>query len=150
MKVAIVGSRNYPRLTAVTNYVRSLPRDAKVISGCAAGVDQQAARAARAFGYNVLEVPVRTDGLPEDDQERRIAYAKRAYERNTWMVTYADEVVAFHADCDRPNCRRGPQRHMTHGTAHAISEARRLGKRLLLFGPSGSLSGPVEEVRDPR
>ena len=137
MKVAIVGSREYPRLQAVTTYVRSLPADTQIISGGARGVDEQAARAARAFGYRVLEVPVDPAGLPEDETERRVEYGKRAYARNTWMVQYADQVVAFVTACAAPNCRRGPQKHMSHGTAHAISEARRLGKPVMVFGPNG-------------
>jgi hypothetical protein len=141
VKVAIIGSRDYPRLPAVTAYVRSLPPDTLIVSGGAPGVDVHAARAARAFGYKLVEAPVDTAGLPDDPDERRIEYAKRAYARNAWIVAYADEVVAFWTNCTRPNCRR-PQPHKTHGTAHALSEAARLGKPVNLFGPSGRLSEP--------
>lgn len=141
MKIAIVGSRDYPRLVAVSGFVASLPADAVVVSGGAEGVDSQAVRMAIARGLKHHEFKVDTAGLPEDEQERRIEYAKRAYARNTKIVEWADEVVAFWTRCQRPYCRR-PQPHKTHGTAHAISEARRLNKPLRLFGPSGQQTVP--------
>ena len=141
MRVAIVGSRDYPRLRVVSGYVQTLPPDSVVVSGGAAGVDEQAVRAAIARGLKHHEVKVDTAGLPEDEEERRREFGRRAYARNTKIVEWVDAVVAFWTTCKRPNCPR-PQPHMTHGTAHAISEARRLKKPLRQIGPDGNL---VEE-----
>jgi hypothetical protein len=44
--VAIVGSREHPDLDVVRNYVRSLPKNALVISGGARGVDSAAVQVA--------------------------------------------------------------------------------------------------------
>ncbi len=138
MRIAIIGSRDYPRLPAVSGFVQSLPKDATVVTGGARGVDEQAERAARAFGLKVSVLPVDPAGLPEDEKERRIAYAKRAYARNAVIVASADRVVAFWAHCRLPGCQR-PRPHRTHGTEHALSEARRLRKPVMLFGPTGSM-----------
>ena len=49
-KVAIVGSRDFPDMVAVTDYVNELPQDTRVISGGARGVDTVAEKAARDRG----------------------------------------------------------------------------------------------------
>ena len=60
MRVAIIGSRNYPDLLEVCRYVRLLPAGTVVVSGGAIGVDQAAANAARGFGLEVglTEIPI--------------------------------------------------------------------------------------------
>lgn len=55
MKVAIVGSRDFPRLYRVREYVEALPEDTLVISGGARGVDREAVRAAKARGLATME-----------------------------------------------------------------------------------------------
>lgn len=137
-RLAIIGSRDYPTrlLPRVTDLVKQQPPGTVIVTGGAAGVDEQAERAARAFGYKVLVIPVDTAGLPEDSEERRIEFGKRAYARNTRIIETSDRVAAFWTYCLRPNCKRGPAKHRTHGTAHAISEAERLNKPLALAGPA--------------
>ena len=49
-KVAIVGTRDYPRLDLVVDYVYSLPMDTVVVSGGGGNVDLTAERAARERG----------------------------------------------------------------------------------------------------
>ena len=47
MNVAIVGSRSYPRLDLVHDYVWQLPQDTCIVSGGALGVDQTAEHTAQ-------------------------------------------------------------------------------------------------------
>ena len=85
MKVAIVGSRNYFRLQDVDEYVATLPAGTIVISGAARGVDQRAAKAARARGLEVHEYPADWD-----------THGKAAgFIRNRVMDEQADEVAVF-------------------------------------------------------
>lgn len=141
MKYAILGSRDYPKLARVSELVRSLPSDSIIVTGGAHGVDEAAERAARAFGFRLIVAPVVTAGLDSfhDDHQRRVEFGKRAYARTTWIVENSDEVVEFVAYCGRPNCTRPAARHWTHGAAHGIAEALRLGKPLTVFGPAGTL-----------
>jgi hypothetical protein len=121
-KVAIVGSRGYPNPRAVGDYVRGLPADAIVVSGaCPNSPDEWAERAARARGLKVWSFPVDTIGLPEDGDERRIEFGKRAYARNAKIVAACDRVVAFH-DGQSP------------GTRNTINLARRHGKPVEVIG----------------
>lgn len=144
MKVAIVGSRQYPpqRQPRISELVRMLPPGTSVASGGATGADEAAERAARAFGYLFVPFYVDQAGLPEDTEERRREYGRRAYARTTEMVTWADEVWAFYVWCMHPRCAR-PRPHRTHGTAHAIHEGRRLARRMRLFGPHGREDGAL-------
>lgn len=112
MKVAIVGSRQYPALTKVIEYVRSLPADTVVVSGGAAGVDSLAERQAKARGLQTLIF------LP--DWKR---YGKSAgFRRNRDIVAAADKVVAFWDGHSR-------------GTANDIALAREMGKELEIVLP---------------
>lgn len=86
MKVAIVGSRDYPNLDEVENFVLSLPKGTTVISGAAIGVDRTAARVARGAGLEVVEF------LPEWEKYGRSA----GFRRNRLIVEACDELVAFH------------------------------------------------------
>jgi len=56
MKVAIVGTRTYPDLEKVREFVRTLPKNAIIISGGAKGVDQTAEDEARKQGLEVISV----------------------------------------------------------------------------------------------
>ncbi len=121
-RVAIVGSRDYPHPKRVGDYVRGLPADSIVVSGgCANSPDEWAERAARARGLKVWIFPVDTVGLPEDGDERRIEFGKRAYARNAKIVTACDRVVAFHDGESR-------------GTNNTINLARRHGKPVEVIG----------------
>lgn len=85
MIVAIVGSREYPRMQAVRDFVEQLSIDTIVVSGGARGVDRTAAHAARARGLIVIEFFA--------DWQR---YGQSAgFRRNEEIVKLAERVVAF-------------------------------------------------------
>jgi len=85
MKVAIVGSRTYPDLEQVREFVRDLSQDDIIISGGAKGVDETAEDEARNRGMEVISVP------PEWNK-----YGRRAgLMRNDLIVAMSDCVVAF-------------------------------------------------------
>jgi predicted Rossmann fold nucleotide-binding protein DprA/Smf involved in DNA uptake len=86
VKVAIVGSRHFPALNEVEEYVRSLPAGSSVVTGSASGVDAAATRAARARGLHVQVVAASFDELRD---------AARAAERNLRLVGMSDVLVAF-------------------------------------------------------
>lgn len=89
MKVAIVGSRDYPRLDWVWDFVTKLAArrpDTVIISGGARGVDTVAAVAARAAGLHVIEL------IPEWE---RLGRYLAPFARNSQIVDEADAVVAF-------------------------------------------------------
>jgi hypothetical protein len=115
VKVAIVGSRDYPQLWRVEKYVAELPKDTVVVSGAARGVDQVAAMSARRRGLEVIEFPADWDG------EGRGAGRKR-----NWDVMRAAERVAVFWDGKSP------------GTAHAMEVAHGLGRPVVLFLPEGN------------
>lgn len=104
-RVAIIGSRDYPRLRDVYEYVRLLPADTVVVSGGARGVDRTAADAARHRGLEVVE------HLPDWKRDGKGA----GFIRNAKIVADADRVVAFHNGVSR-------------GTSHSIETAIRTGK----------------------
>lgn len=54
MNLAIVGSRDYPNLNEVVEYVNSLPLDTVIVTGGARGVDDAAQFAAEARGMKVI------------------------------------------------------------------------------------------------
>lgn len=91
MLVAIVGSRDFPRLELVGGKINALAVKAggasqlTIVSGGARGVDEEAERYARSIGVQVIVFPADWD-----------TYGKRAgYIRNHQIITVADRVVAF-------------------------------------------------------
>lgn len=85
MRVAIVGSRDYPDLAAVRRFVRELPKGAIVVSGGARGVDRTAAGAAKRRGLR-----------RKIFKPNRAEYGDRAYYvRNKQIARYADVVCTF-------------------------------------------------------
>lgn len=85
MKIAIVGSREYPNLEEVRKYIRTLPRDTIIVSGGAKGVDRTAAEEARKRGLGVVEYLADWD-----------TFGKSAgLIRNQTIVDSCDELVAF-------------------------------------------------------
>jgi YspA, cpYpsA-related SLOG family len=105
MKIAIVGSRDYPDLGAVVRFVKGLPPGTVVVSGGARGVDRTAEQAARAAGFEVLIFPA--------DWEKHGRMA--GFKRNVQIVNASDEVVAFW------DLR-------SHGTKHTLDFAKSVGK----------------------
>lgn len=111
MRVAIIGSREYPDLEQVRAYVRTLAPGVVVISGGAPGVDRTAAEAARARGLEVHEI------RPDYARYGRHLAPKM---RNAEIAEAADIMVAFHDG-------------RSTGTLHAARCAEALGKRVVWF-----------------
>lgn len=89
MRVAIVGSRDFPSMIKVRQYIWRLAnqRDSEleIVSGGARGVDDEVHRMADAHRMRYTELAA--------DWEK---YGKRAgFVRNQEIVDYADRVVAF-------------------------------------------------------
>lgn len=75
MRVAIVGSRDFPESFRVTQFVIRLARkypDAVVISGGAHGVDKTAAKAAERMGLGLVEFLVVKHHVPAQQASRRL------------------------------------------------------------------------------
>jgi predicted Rossmann fold nucleotide-binding protein DprA/Smf involved in DNA uptake len=111
--VAIVGSRDYPDLQQVRDYVRSLREDVTIISGGARGVDQMAARTAEECGLELIEIDVSPAEFAK--------YGKGAYHRrNTLIAKLCDSLVAFSWNESR-------------GTNDVIDQAIRNGKHVTVY-----------------
>jgi hypothetical protein len=84
-RIAVVGSREYPDMKAVRQFVWEQERDTVIVSGGARGVDDEAVKEARRLGmpYEVHLADWATFG-------RRAGIV-----RNKAIVDAADEVVAF-------------------------------------------------------
>jgi hypothetical protein len=113
MKVAIIGSRDFPQLKLVAECVDTLPAGTVVVSGGARGVDRQAEQRARTRGLEVLVIRANW----------ALHGRKAGFLRNPEIVAAADRVVAFWDGTSR-------------GTAHSIAVARQAGKPVELFRPS--------------
>jgi predicted Rossmann fold nucleotide-binding protein DprA/Smf involved in DNA uptake len=86
LRVAIVGSRHFPEPDRVTDYVRSLPARASIITGSASGVDAAATKAARDKGIPVQVMPASFEELAD---------ASKSAARNQRLVDACDVLVAF-------------------------------------------------------
>ena len=115
ISVAIVGSRKYPNLPLVRDFVRMLPKGVDIISGGAKGVDQTAEFSARHYGHPVTVFAA--------DWER---WGKSAgFIRNQEIVDSADFVVAFWDGESK-------------GTHHTVSLAKKGHVPHFIFGPEAS------------
>jgi len=113
-RIAIVGSRHYPRSDLVAAFVASLPADAVVVSGGAAGIDSFAEGAATARGLSTLIFRADWDGLGR----------KAGPIRNGQIVVASDEIVAFWDTRSR-------------GTLHTIVTALEQRKPVRIFDANG-------------
>jgi len=105
IKVAIVGSRDFPSQYLVERLVYELPRDVTIVSGGARGVDTWAELTA--LHHKRETVVYRADWA----KHGRVA----GFVRNNEIVRNSDIIVAFH--------------HMgSKGTKHTISLCKYLGK----------------------
>jgi len=112
MRVAIVGSRVYPRPFEVWRYVFDLPDGDVVVSGGAAGVDTMAVRAAQSRGMHHVVFPA--------DWQR---FGRSAgYRRNQEIVANCDRVVAFWDGRSK-------------GTKHTIDLAKKAGVPIVIIQP---------------
>jgi hypothetical protein len=114
MKIAIVGSRDWPNAKAVIDYVNALPSDTVIVSGGARGVDTFAEIAAKRRGLAFVCFPAN--------------WAKHGkfagYHRNKAIVAAANKVTAFWDGCSK-------------GTLHGIQLARKAGKPVEVHYPDG-------------
>jgi hypothetical protein len=104
-RVGIVGSRHFPELERVADYVVSLPSTSSLVTGSASGVDAVATRAARERG-----LPVRVLGASFEEA----ADASSASERNQRLVSSCDVLVAFW-DGSSQGTRRTVERALDSG-----------------------------------
>jgi hypothetical protein len=113
MKVAVVGSRDFPRLDLVRQFVWEQERTTVIVTGGAHGVDEAALMEARRLGMDYELY------LPEWQ-----IFGKRAGAlRNQQIVDAADEVVAFWDGKSR-------------GTQITMDMAKRAGKPLKVISSS--------------
>ena len=137
MKWAIVGSRNYPKLERVQEFVRFLsdspvppekwkyPRNpATIVSGGAPGVDSVAAREARECGLPVEEFPAEWNRQPDGSYDRTAGFR-----RNQLIVDASDIIVAFWDG-------------VSSGTRDTIVRAQKAGKPVIIYGPTGAFLPP--------
>lgn len=84
-RVGIVGSREYPDLEEVREFIGSLPPSVTIVSGGARGVDTAARSAAREFKLKYKEWPAEWN-----------LYGRQAgFMRNAQIVKDSDIVIAF-------------------------------------------------------
>lgn len=141
MDVGIAGSRDYPDLAFVSEWVTALASkypDACIVSGGARGVDSTAEEAAVEAGLSVVSFRVQQEDaayhisvveepalhvheLPDVFRSFRDA----AFHRNTFIAE-ADRVVAFWDGRSR-------------GTQDTMRKARALGRPLFVYGPDRQL-----------
>jgi hypothetical protein len=114
VKVAIVGSRDYPDARQVIRYVLDLPPNTIVVSGGARGVDHWAEETARMIDLERIIYRPRVRSY--------VSYATACKERNEKIVETADRVVAFWDG-------------LSGGTADTISKAKDAEKKLLIIRP---------------
>jgi predicted Rossmann fold nucleotide-binding protein DprA/Smf involved in DNA uptake len=111
MKIAIVGSRDYPHLDRVQNFVAALKKDCIIVSGGARGVDSTAEKAAKENGLEFILF------LPDWDKNGKSA----GFLRNIQIIEEADIIVAFWDG-------------VSHGTLHSITEAVKRNKTVRIYG----------------
>jgi predicted Rossmann fold nucleotide-binding protein DprA/Smf involved in DNA uptake len=115
MKVAIVGSRNYPHEDLVREFVRRLmARDPKlvIVSGGARGPDSWAETEARRHSVPVDIIPADWD-----------THGRRAgILRNSTIVARSERVIAFWDG-------------KSNGTMDTVRKAKAQGKKVVVIGP---------------
>lgn len=120
--IAIVGSRDYPRLDLVRLFVARLPGCCVVVSGGARGAEATAEEAAREAGLETLVFAADWVGL--GDSAGPI--------RNAEVVAHADRVVAFWDGASR-------------GTTNTVLQATGRKLPIEIYGPDGA-PVPVEQA----
>jgi hypothetical protein len=113
MKIAIIGSPDFPELEQVDAFIDTLSLGDVVISGGAPGVDSRAESRARSRGLEVLVL------LPSRARDGRVA----VFKRNHALVAAADRVVAFWEGTSRR-------------TGHTVMVAYGAGKPVRVFLPT--------------
>lgn len=129
--IGVVGSREYPHLEHVGNFVLSLnPKEHVIVSGGARGVDRAAAEKGRLLGFEVIE------HRPQHEPDAPYFKVVQAlFARNTLIARDSDELHAFIRFGIRSN-----------GTFDTILKAAKMGKDVhihYLDGQSTLLAVPV-------
>lgn len=123
MKVAIVGSRDYPNLAEVKRYVLGLAPGTVIVSGGARGVDRAGELAAYEAGFGVI---IHFPNWQRDGKEAGLL-------RNGLIVQSADKIVVF-------------WNGISTGSQHVMMVARASGKPVELFtcrrAPKGVSDNP--------
>jgi len=114
LRVLICGDRNYTNKAAIDKFINSLPRDAVIIEGEAAGADTLAATSAKQHGHTVIPFPAKW-----------AKYGRAAGPiRNKQMLDVGkpDVVVAFHDNIDS-----------SKGTSNMLKQASKQGIKTQLI-----------------
>ncbi|MFX4303025.1 DUF2493 domain-containing protein [Alicyclobacillus tolerans] len=123
LKIAIVGSRNFPHREKIEDYIKNLDKDIIIVSGGARGVDAIAEQTARQLG-------LKTEIYPADWKK----YGKSAgYRRNIQIAEALDRIVAFWDGKSK-------------GTFHTIEIAKKQGKPVEIVG--GEDQGGLSEQKN--
>lgn len=125
MKIAVVGSRDFPYLHWVEATVKLLPPNTIVVSGGARGVDTTAEETARG-----ICLPEPLIFLPDYNQYGRYQAPKI---RNKLIVNAADKVIAF-------------WHRNSGGTKDSVEYAKNQGKPLLTFRSDQSPRNGISRV----
>ncbi len=123
MKIAVVGSREYPWEYLVRGFVRSLPASWEIVSGGARGVDRWAIDEAKLHGRPFYEF------LPKDRSTQAL------FARNAEIAYDCDVMVGFMHD-------------VSSGTVDAIRRVQKLEKPYFVVNSAAILSHPptVEQI----
>ena len=119
MRIAIAGSRDYPRPDLVLRFIANCPPGTTIASGGAQGPDTTAIRAAKARNLPTELHPANWDQLGK----------KAGILRNEAFIPTCDALCAFWDLHSR-------------GTAHAIATARTHHLKIRIYGPDGEPVNP--------
>lgn len=118
MKVAVVGSREYPWEYLVRGFIRSLPAEWEIVSGGARGVDTWAVAEAKLYGRTTYEF------LPKDRSTQAL------FARNAEIAYDCDVMIGFIHD-------------LAAGTLDALSRTQKLGKPHFVVNSTDRLTVPI-------
>lgn len=121
MKVAIVGSRNFPHQDMVEDYVNRLPADTVIVSGGAKGVDTWGVEAAEKRG---LDIKVFEADWNNPKYRTKSGKSFAGMLRNTDIIKFSDRVTAF-------------SHNLSKGTQDSRHKAMKEGKVVDTFYSSG-------------
>lgn len=116
-----MGSRHFPEMDRVRDFVRGLPAEAIVITGGASGVDAAAGEAARERRLGLIKLPPRFEESTDPTAATR---------RNQELVDAADVVVAFWDGA-------------SDGTRQTIERALSAGREVRVYVPGRAGLGPA-------
>ncbi len=125
--VAVIGTREYPRLELVIDFVLDLVPGVEVVSGGALGPDHVAEVVARVKGNPPPCI------FPVTPEEWRKIGKHAGHLRNQKVIDRCQAVVAFW-DLN------------SSGTNDSIEKAHRAGKPVLVYGPTGRLYRPQKAL----